>query len=196
MSVTPNALTFLRIALSAAIPLFVVANQNILSRLTGLALLSLAVLTDYWDGILARRRGLVTVRGQIMDPIADKILILTAMFSFVSVELYHVGFVLLILVREVAVTVARLIFLRRGFVVAAEKAGKWKTAVQTASILFSYLTLIQKDYPQGEICWNPLWSLGFEWINLLFLITANLLTLYSGMIFFSNNRRLFFAKGA
>jgi CDP-diacylglycerol---glycerol-3-phosphate 3-phosphatidyltransferase len=141
----PNALTVARIFL---VPLLVVVLLTKFEgavifgfpkELVGAAIFGLASLTDWLDGYLARRRGQVTTIGQLMDPLADKLLITAALLSLVQMGLAPAWMVLVILGREFAVTVLRAVAYSRGVVIAASPLGKFKMLSQVTAILLLIL---------------------------------------------------------
>jgi CDP-diacylglycerol--glycerol-3-phosphate 3-phosphatidyltransferase len=129
----PNALTLLRIL---AVPVVVVAllgetpNGDALAA----AVFALAAATDGLDGYFARTRGSVTTFGKLMDPIADKLLIVAALVSLVSLDRLEAWVAMVIIAREFAVTVMRVIAAERGIVIAASWLGKAKTVLQIAAV--------------------------------------------------------------
>lgn len=141
----PNALTLGRIFL---VPLLVVVLLTkfeghlvfgVTKELVAAAIFALASLTDWLDGYLARRRKQVTALGQLMDPLADKLLITAALVSLVQMDLAPAWMVAVILGREFAVTVLRSIAHARGVVIAASPMGKFKMASQVIAILLLIL---------------------------------------------------------
>lgn len=139
------------------------------------------VFTDFWDGWVARRHRLETPLGRILDPTADKIFILGAMTSFAIKGIYSYWYLVPIFCREIAVTFCRIVWLRQGVAIGAERAGKLKLGLQVTSVLLSFLCLIS---PRPWV---------FQ-LNYSFLILALLMTLYSGFFFFLHNRRLLIEK--
>jgi CDP-diacylglycerol--glycerol-3-phosphate 3-phosphatidyltransferase len=155
----PNALTLGRIFL---VPLLVVVlltkfeGRMILGipkELVGAAIFGLASLTDWLDGYLARRRKQVTTLGQLMDPLADKLLITAAFVSLVQMDLAPAWMVAVILGREFAVTVLRSIAYARGVVISASPLGKFKMVSQVTAILALILgqELLQGFFVIGTI---------------------------------------------
>src|SRR5581483_4779476 len=130
----PNALTVVRILL---VPVLVVA---LLDKTTGGDVLAaivfaIASLTDAIDGYLARSRNWVTTFGKLMDPIADKLLIVAALIALVSLSRLEAGVAMVIISREIAVTVLRAAAGAQGTVIAANSLGKLKTAMQVAMVM-------------------------------------------------------------
>ncbi|HEX4751532.1 MAG TPA: CDP-diacylglycerol--glycerol-3-phosphate 3-phosphatidyltransferase, partial [Solirubrobacterales bacterium] len=94
-----------------------------------------AALTDGLDGYFARSRGSITTFGKLMDPLADKLLIIGALVSLVSLGRLAAWVAMVIIVREVAVTILRTIAAERGLVIAASWLGKAKTVLQIAAVI-------------------------------------------------------------
>jgi CDP-diacylglycerol--glycerol-3-phosphate 3-phosphatidyltransferase len=141
----PNALTVGRIFL---VPLLVVVLLTkfegrvifgVRKEIVGAAIFGLASLTDVLDGYLARRRKQITTLGQLMDPLADKLLITAALVSLVAMELAPAWMVAVILGREFAVTVLRSLAHARGVVIPASPLGKLKMISQVVAILLLIL---------------------------------------------------------
>ncbi len=150
----PNALTVGRIFL---VPLLVVVlltkfeGRLILGfpkEFVGAAIFGLASLTDWLDGYLARRRKQVTTLGQLMDPLADKLLVTAAFVSLVQMGLAPAWMVAVILGREFAVTVLRSIAHSRGVVISASPLGKFKMVSQVVAILLLILGPAANEYQQ------------------------------------------------
>jgi CDP-diacylglycerol--glycerol-3-phosphate 3-phosphatidyltransferase len=135
----PNALTLLRIFI---VPLLVVVlltpfSENwfgVPRHILGVVMFLAAALTDYLDGHFARSRGQVTRLGQLLDPIADKLLISAALISLVENQLAPAWAVVIIIGREFAVTGLRSIAAVDGFVIAASKMGKFKMLAQVITV--------------------------------------------------------------
>lgn len=188
----PNKLTLLRILI---IPIIIVVSlinslQNIkiggdfyitLQNLIILVLFAIASFTDFLDGNIARKRNLVTDFGKFMDPLADKLLVMSALIialeqgKFVCFNI-GLGFVvIIILAREFMVTGIRLIASGSSHkVIAASKLGKYKTATQMIMIIFILFT-----YPQ---------SVAFEVFKLVIIAIPFILTVVSGVDYFMKNK--------
>jgi len=130
----PNALTLLRIL---AVPVVVVAllGESENGDALAAAVFALAALTDGLDGYFARSRGSVTTFGKLMDPLADKLLITAALVSLVSLDRLEAWVAMVIITREVAVTILRTIAAERGIVIAASWLSKLKTVLQIAAVI-------------------------------------------------------------
>lgn len=131
----PNALTVLRIALVPFFGWLLLADggDDVALRWWALALFLVAIATDWVDGHLARKHGLITSFGKLMDPIADKALIGTALIGLSLLSLLPWWVTLVILVREIGITLMRFVVIRRG-VIPASKGGKLKTVLQAVGI--------------------------------------------------------------
>lgn len=135
----PNVLTLSRLGL---IPIFVVClalDPTPALAVAAALVFLIASMTDWLDGYLARRRKEITDFGKLLDPIADKILILSALVMLVEVGRAPGWLVILIVAREFAVTALRAVAALRGQVLAAERMGKLKMVAQTAAVLLLIL---------------------------------------------------------
>ena len=137
----PNTITLARLVL---VPLLVVVLltkfegkqiAGVRHELVGAAIFAIASLTDWLDGYLARRRKQITTFGQLMDPLADKLLITAAFVSLVQMDLAPAWMVAVILGRELLVTVLRSVAHARGVVIAASPLGKVKMVAEVTAIL-------------------------------------------------------------
>ena len=137
----PNRLTMLRIILIPVFLVFVLVETIPLHYLWALAVFLAACFTDMLDGRIARSRGLVTDFGKLMDPLADKLLVMSALVAFIPVAGVPVWVVVLILGREFMVTSLRLIAAGKGVVIAADKWGKIKTISQMVWLNYTLLYL-------------------------------------------------------
>jgi CDP-diacylglycerol--glycerol-3-phosphate 3-phosphatidyltransferase len=130
----PNLLTVVRIML---VPVLVVAllDQTNDGDVLAAIVFVLASVTDFVDGYLARARNSITTFGKLMDPLADKLLIVAALVSLVSLHRLQAWVAMVIITREFAVTVLRMGATQAGVVMAASMFGTIKTCVQIATIL-------------------------------------------------------------
>jgi CDP-diacylglycerol---glycerol-3-phosphate 3-phosphatidyltransferase len=173
----PNVLTVLRIMLVPALVVALLGNTPD-GDVIAAVVFALASLTDFVDGYLARARAEITTFGKLMDPLADKLLIVAALISLVSLHRLAAWVAMVIITRELAVTVLRLGATQAGVVMGASMLGKLKTCLQIAAIL---AVIAVPD--------NPLW------VSLL-LYLAVVVTVVSGLdYFFGIRRRLQQAQG-
>ncbi len=166
----PNVLTVLRIMLVPVLVAALLGNTPAGDVLAAIVF-ALASLTDFIDGYIARSRGSITTFGKLMDPLADKLLIVAALLSLVSLGRLAAWIAMVIITRELAVTVLRLGATQAGVVMAASMFGKVKTCLQIAAILAVIAV-------HGQ----PLW------LSLLLYATV-LVTVLSGLDYFFGLRR-------
>src|SRR6266508_6745840 len=145
-----NAISVLRLLLS--IPLFLLILDEP-SSWTALGFWIVLSATDGFDGWIARRQG-TTRSGAFLDPLADKVLVLGAMWALVGAEVFWAVPVAVITAREVAISLFRSFWARRGLAVPATKGGKLKTAVQTLAVA---LALFPPLVDQGWVATTALW---------------------------------------
>jgi CDP-diacylglycerol---glycerol-3-phosphate 3-phosphatidyltransferase len=139
----PNIITLVRIA---AIPVFLVFTyyESRLNSFIAALVYSATSATDFVDGWLARRMNLVTVLGKFLDPLADKLIAMSALIMLVHLGRVTAWVVIVIMAREFAVTGLRTIAMSEGIVIAAGQEGKYKTALQLVAIVF---LLLHYAYP-------------------------------------------------
>ena len=135
----PNFLTVLRILLVPVLVVALLGAGGSHSDILAATVFAVASFTDALDGWLARRREAITTFGKLMDPVADKLLIIAALLSLVSLDRLDAWVAMVIIAREFAVTVARLGARGEGVVISANWWGKTKTAVQVLTILLLIL---------------------------------------------------------
>lgn len=172
----PNRLSLLRVGLVPLIVLMIIIGAS-WSYGVALALFLVGGLTDWADGWMARRYRIVTNFGKFMDPVADKLLVLSAMISLCGQGLIPSWACVVVLFRELAVDGLRLVAMEQGRVIAAGKLGKIKTCTQMA-MLVAYLL--------SAIGW-----LRVPALNWTLLAVAMAMTLWSGVDYFWKNRALF-----
>ncbi|MCK5235719.1 MAG: CDP-diacylglycerol--glycerol-3-phosphate 3-phosphatidyltransferase [Deltaproteobacteria bacterium] len=166
----PNILSLFRIGMSPVLILMLLSPGKLLSLVSGVVFL-LVCLTDWLDGYLARRLQAVTTLGKFLDPLADKLLIMTALIMLIPLDRAPAWMVALIIGREIAITGLRTIALEEKMVIAASVAGKAKTVTQIIAIV---PLLIHFQY----------FGINFHLIGSYVLWVALFLTLYSGAEYF------------
>lgn len=184
-----NKLTLTRIGMTFVLMGFLF-QTGLLAKSIAFILFILACVTDLLDGWLARRRGQITDFGKIMDPVADKILVLGVFLSFVQLQLIPAWMVIVIIIRESLITGFRLFVARRGAVLAAESAGKHKTVSQMVSIFFILIFIILRESAVHFSFWSLEFQYGFQAMVLILMSIAVILTVTSGFSFFWHNRKL------
>jgi CDP-diacylglycerol---glycerol-3-phosphate 3-phosphatidyltransferase len=163
----PNLLSISRIL---AVPVFIVLmlEPTPLRALLAGIVFSIASATDWLDGYLARKWGQVTKIGKLLDPIADKILVASALIMLVDIARIPSWIAIIIIGREIAITGLRAMAASEGIVIAAENMGKWKVGAQITAVLCLVL-----DY-----------HLGTDWISdvgRVAIFIAMILAVISGM---------------
>ena len=175
----PNRITLLRVVLIPVFIFFMLSNiaNNVIYAIV---IFAAASLTDALDGYLARKYNQITTFGKLMDPLADKMLIISALICFLELNVRYVNSVVLILVifRELLITGFRLIAMTENKVIAAGSLGKLKTIIQIATVLAVMFDML-----------IPLKFGSFDLI--LWLIIAMVaITVYSGIEYIVSNKEL------
>jgi CDP-diacylglycerol--glycerol-3-phosphate 3-phosphatidyltransferase len=169
-----NLVTVSRIVAGPSLLLLLLFPGERASALAALGFLAIS-LTDLLDGWLARRGGTVTRVGKLLDPLADKLLLMTALLLLVALDripAWGVPLVVLILGREIAVTGLRALASLEGIVLGASSLGKWKTGFQTASLVALLL----------HYSWL---GVSMHALGMALLGVATLLTAWSGWDYFA-----------
>jgi len=184
-----NRLTMSRILLTFVFMFFLFCH-GLWPKVISLVVFILAALSDLFDGLVAQRRNMVTDFGRLMDPIADKILVLAAFAAFVQLQLIDAWMFVIIVSREILITSLRLFALNKGKVLSAARAGKHKTVLQMTVIFTILGFIVLKEIILKYYTWNPAWEKIFrQGIFFLMLITVGL-TLYSGLSYLWGNRKV------
>jgi len=167
----PNALTLFRVALVPLFILFfyplVVDNHTYWAAGWTFAI---AAITDFFDGYIARKYGLITRLGKLLDPIADKVLITAALVMLVEIERAPAWIVIVILGREFAVTGLRSLAASEGVVLSAESLGKWKIGAQITAIL---MLLAHRIWFLPFIPFGPMGTF-FLWLSMVLAVISGL----------------------
>jgi len=166
-------LTLVRILLVPLVVVFLISTEWIHSLLAAV-LFGAAALTDWLDGLIARRRRQETTLGKLLDPVADKLLVAAALISLVQVGRVGAWIVVLIIGREFAVTGLRGIAAAQGLVISASDLAKYKTAFQYVAVT---LLILEKNVPlalEAEYLYLSRGALG----------AALILTVVSGIDYF------------
>ncbi len=171
----PNKLTILRILL---IPMFIVLLMNGYYYSAGI-LFIIASATDAMDGHIARKYNLITNFGKIMDPLADKLLVTSAMICLVELGAVAGWMVIVILAREFIITGLRAVAAGEGIIIAAGKSGKIKTVLQMVSLS----VILLRDWPFSIFTDLPIGNY-LLWI-------AVIATIYSGIEYILQNKQIF-----
>lgn len=174
MMVQPETRTHNWLALTPAEP--DPATNNFLYCVLAAVLFSLASITDYLDGYLARRYNLVTTLGKLLDPLADKLLVIGAMIMLVELNRLPGWMALVVISREVGITALRGIAGEQGTVISASRLGKFKTATQMPGLIG---LLVYYDFPLLVFTEVNMFAAGMAIFSI-----AVILTVWSGIDYF------------
>ena len=177
----PNKLTTLRMVM---VPFFVFFllwqhGENYTFRMIALALFIIASLTDLADGKIARKYNLVTDFGKFMDPLADKLLVCSALICMVQLKQLPAWIVIIIIAREFIISGFRLVASDNGVVIAASYWGKWKTTFQMFAVILMILDIPALEIPKQICIWV---ALALTIISLVDYIKKNYQILLTGDI--------------
>jgi len=194
----PNAITFSRLLL-AAVFVWALDRGGAAGSLVALVTFSVAAATDWLDGYLARKLGLVTPLGKLLDPLADKILVCAAFVFMSTLGFAPVWVTALIIAREFLVTGLRQIAVEAGQVLAADRLGKWKTTFQLTYVITALVWISFSEFPARPWVFEQLWLLAKPagqggWLMPVSLWLAVALTLVSGANYVWSSRRLLVGK--
>ncbi len=173
----PNRLTMFRMLLIPIIISGLILNKTDIAWLEPYKLklgymaawtFVLASITDFLDGYIARKRGIVTVFGSFLDPIADKFLVVSSLILLGELERLNSIIVLILVLREMYITSLRLLASERGLIVPVGKLGKWKTATQMVGIPF----LMAYDHP---------WGIPMPFLGTACIYLASIFSVYSAL---------------
>lgn len=169
----PNVVTAIRILLTPLVILLMMSDDDVLVQLSGLIFLVAAV-SDWYDGWYARRYNVMSPFGRFFDPLADKVLIGAVFFAFAALGLFDLWMVIVVVARDVVVTVLRVIADRKEKPVVTSRAAKVKTALQLV-----FLSYIVGVHVVTHVAWIQR-DIGVDQIRLLFspwIVTGGMILL-------------------
>ena len=176
----PNLLTVLRIIFASLIALILIFFDNKIAYFISFILFSLAGITDYFDGWLARKKGQISDLGRMLDPIADKILVISTFIILMSnnvIEGFNAIAAFIIIYREIFISGLREFLGNKSLVVKVTKLAKWKTAIQFITILvFLGSQVINNFYMYTDII-----NIFIEFTCTLLIWITSLISLYTGI---------------
>ena len=185
----PNVLTIVRILLT---PVFLglIFSHTWYHKILALIVFTVASVTDFYDGKIARRDGTITSFGRFMDPLADKLLVSSALISFVMLGMVEAWLVAAMLFRDAVITSLRVYAIRKGKEVVTSRLAKWKTMLQLV-LVFGILVYMNILVIQAKLTSSPLeltgtWSHPF--LNGL-VAAVTLLAVISGVHYMVTNHR-------
>jgi CDP-diacylglycerol--glycerol-3-phosphate 3-phosphatidyltransferase len=183
-----NRITLSRLALTV---LFVVALNSSwhYGRTTALVIFLIAGLTDFIDGEIARRYGVITSFGKLMDPLVDKIMVAAAFISLVPLKAVPAWAATTVVARDFLITGLRLMASAKGRILPAESLGKQKTSWQMITIIFflALLSIVELRYANETSTW---WARAWGEAGPVLVWITVALTIYSGVGFTWRNREL------
>ena len=183
----PNILSLARIILTPLFIILLLVADFKMAKVFALLVFAIAAITDAYDGYLARKYNQITPEGKFLDPLADKILVLSAFISFAYINIIDFWMVGIIIFRDLFVTGLRFILSSRGFEFVTSKLSKYKTAFQLTIII---LTLIFISIEGLDInVFIPTIVLIKEY-NIIYILTAftAIFTAYTGILYVFANR--------
>lgn len=187
----PNKLTILRILLTFVFMVFLY-TQGVAAKVLALVTFLTAALTDALDGYLAKKNNQITDFGRLMDPIADKILVLAALLAFVERGVVPAWMVVIIIFREIAVTGLRLLALSKGKVIPADGGGKHKTVWQLFTITIILIFFILKAGGTAQFkFWSPELEVLYKNFIFIIMLVVVTFTLTSGIAYLVKNREVY-----
>ena len=201
----PNKLTVSRFVMTAAFVSCMAAGEEYdvlkapgrehgwnFAYTAALVLFIAASITDYFDGAIARKRGLETAFGKLMDPLADKVLMAAGFICLVPLKAIPAWVVICIIAREFLITGLRLVAASKGTILPSEKLGKHKTVWQmiTAGYFLLLLSLAEFARAGAKLSAEVWWWYAWRWMGWTLAAVALVLTLYSGLGYLARHRKL------
>jgi len=189
----PNKLTLSRLILTVVF-LAVLLVEFPWHTTVALVLFIAASITDFYDGMIARRDNLITNFGILLDPLADKILTCSAFIAFVELGVIPAWMAVVIVARELAITGLRLLAVSKNEVLAADSWGKQKTIWQIIAIITILVVMSYKQWPVvGDAVFG--WEIGDRpwsvWFRQLSIWVTVALTTISGWLYLWRNRQIY-----
>ncbi len=184
-----NKLTLLRI-FASFLCMGLVLRFSLISLILAFLLFLLASFTDLLDGYIARKKNITSDLGKILDPLADKVLIIGVFLAFLEKGLVNSFWVILIMIREFLITGLRLFALRQNKIIEAQSFGKHKTFTQVIAIVFIFILIItEKTLIKLGLLWG--WFKEFRSITIfLIMLWVAIITLVSGGLYLWRNRKI------
>ncbi len=183
-----NRLTLGRLVLTVLFVLALSSNWAY-GRTVALGLFLLASVTDYLDGEIARRWGIITKFGKLMDPLVDKVMMAAAFICLVTLTAVPAWVATIVVARDFLITGLRLLASSEGVILPAERLGKHKTSWQIATVIYLLALLAAIEvWPSTAqtVWWQDAWRYGS--VALLWVTIG--LTIYSGLAYFWRHRDL------
>ncbi len=189
----PNLLTIMRIIFSAIIALILIFFQNNIAYFISFILFCLAGITDFFDGWLARRKNQISDLGRMLDPIADKILVISTLIILMSnnvIESYNIIAALIIIYREIFISGLREFFGNKSFAIHVTKLSKWKTAIQFITILSFFISAIVDEY----FMYTHIINIFVNFVCTTLIWTTSFISLFTGINYLKNSYKYLNSK--
>ncbi len=183
---TPNILSLIRIILTPLFIILLFADFK-MAKVFALLVFAIAAITDAYDGHLARKYNQITPEGKFLDPLADKILVLSAFISFALINIIDFWMVGIIIFRDLFVTGLRFIMSSRGFEFVTSKLSKYKTAFQLTIIILTLIFISIEGLDINIFIPTIVIIKEYKIIYMLTAFTA-IFTAYTGILYVYANR--------
>ena len=183
---TPNILSLIRIILTPLFIILLFADFK-MAKVFALLVFAIAAITDAYDGHLARKYNQITPVGKFLDPVADKILVLSAFISFAFINIIDFWMVGIIIFRDLFVTGLRFIMSSRGFEFVTSKLSKYKTAFQLTIIILTLIFISIEGLDINVFIPTIVIIKEYKIIYMLTAFTA-IFTAYTGILYVYANR--------
>ncbi|MDD2445240.1 MAG: CDP-diacylglycerol--glycerol-3-phosphate 3-phosphatidyltransferase [Clostridia bacterium] len=191
---TPNQITLIRIFLVPFMIFFYLADFIPYGKLIAVIIFALAAITDFIDGKLARKTGKVTDLGKFLDPIADKVLVMSALILVVTSQMivsmwgtWAAIIAIIIIAREFLVSLLRQVAASKNIILSADNWGKYKAFLQDLAIPAFMLLVFFVNYN----ILTGTWLMAYIYFCYLLIAVATLLTIISGINYFIKNKHVF-----
>jgi len=188
-STLANKLSLFRIILSPVFFLMIISEDPLLRQLS-IVVFFIAAITDWYDGEIARRSNTVTNIGKFLDPLADKFLTSAAFIAFAVLDLVPWWMVIVIVFRDLLITVLRSIAESRGIHIVTSKAAQTKTFIQMAVLYYLLLLVVGQDVQWiTALAGDLIAMLLHPTVTYVLMLAVTVLTLYTGVQYLIENRR-------
>jgi len=186
----PNQLTILRIILSPVF-LFLFLSDVIWMKQVSVLVYIIAALSDWYDGWLARKFNYITSWGKFWDPLADKILTSAAFIGFAIVELIPVWMVLIIVGRDVIITLLRVFADMKNYIFTTSYYAKWKTLLQMVFLYYLLILFVAQYTPEINLEYNDLiLTLLNKQLIYFIALVVTIITFHSGILYIIRNWKI------
>jgi len=185
-----NKITITRLFLSILI-FFAILQKTLYWEIAALIIIIIATISDYIDGKIAKNTNTITKFGAIIDPFADKILVLSCFTAFAHIKELNIPLwtIFIIIIRELTVSTLRVLAAIQNIILKAEAAGKFKTFIQFISIYFIVIILILRYLKTNNLWLKKIIIQTYNWPYCISIIVA-IITAISGIIYITNHHKM------